>query len=554
MSRIRFVLGVLALLGLAAGLNLLVFERDPFAARVFVPLGAGVLCGALWLALRLTRVVESIERGRTAATLNTVLGSLAFLGICIVLYAFARHGGHSWDLTQEGRKPLADQTVQILRGLEQDVEVYGLFLKTGDRELETTRDKTQRFLERCARLTSRLKLEFFDPQLETLKFERLGIDRVSTRGTVVVRSGARQRVLMLSEVTSRLEERDFVNALINVVRGSQPKLYFLKGHGEADIASPDPKAGLAELRRRLEAEAYLIEECTINPASPQIPADCDILVICGPTRDLQVPEVEAMQNYLDGGGRLLVMIDPWRVVRSGVENFRPWLEHNYGIVIGSDIIITPSTRPEEVVSVGFTPDFGLLGLDQPDLEIRGSYSERHPITRGFDQNMVFSLARSVTLAPRPPERVVGEVLLHSLPGTWAETNLDLLWEQQKADPDDADLLGPFGVAVAVTAKTDVPLDDTGRTRDARIVVVGDTGFVTNESIAIAGHLNFIMNTVAWLSESEELIAIRPTGREDKPLLLSDREERAIVWLVVLGTLQVIVAAGLLAQSLRRKYA
>jgi hypothetical protein len=62
-----------------------------------------------------------------------------------------------------------------------------------------------------------------------------------------------------------------------------------------------------------------------------------------------------------------------------------------------------------------------------------------------------------------------------------------------------------------------------------------------------------LNTIAWLTENEDLIAIRPRGSEGQVLSLTVAEQRGIVWLSVLGTLQVIVLIGMLTFLYRRRY-
>ena len=110
------------------------------------------------------------------------------------------------------------------------------------------------------------------------------------------------------------------------------------------------------------------------------------------------------------------------------------------------------------------------------------------------------------------------------------------------------------MAVAVTAKTDFQIGASGQTRDARIVVVGDSDFASNGQVAaIPGNLNFILNIMAWLTENEELIAIRPTGKDDLPVMLSDFDQRLIAWVAVLGTVQTVIVAGFVVHLLRRKY-
>jgi len=546
-KNVRFMFGILAIAGVAIGLNLLVFKRDPFSFAVLLPLGIGVLCGFVWIAIGISRMVESFERGRTVNTVSAIVASLAFVGICIVLYAFVKHAGYSWDLTREGRKPLSQQTVQLLRGLDKEVAVFGMFIKAGDRDIQVRREKTRRFLERCQRYTSNLNIEFFDPEQNVLKVESLGLSNLSPQGAVVLKSGTRQRVINFSEVNDRLEEGAFAQSLIYVARDSQPKLYFLSGHDEPSLAS------MSELTKRLEEESYIVEEFTMNVLDPQIPSDCSVLVINGPKGDLQLPEVKAIQDYLRRGGRMLVLIEPWRIVARGVEHFLPMLRQDYGIDVGTDIILSRAKSTQEMVLVVFTPDFSMVGISAPDIPRRGSYNESHIITRGFDQNMMFSLSRSVKLVTDVPEGVAGETLLFTLPGTWAETNLDMLFEEKKAHPDEEDMKGPLGVAVAVTANTDVQVADTERTRDARIVAVGDQDFVSNDGIRVVGHWNFILNSLAWLTENEELVGVRPARKEDPPLRLTANQERAIAWITVLGAFQTIVIIGIVTFALRRKY-
>ena len=89
-------------------------------------------------------------------------------------------------------------------------------------------------------------------------------------------------------------------------------------------------------------------------------------------------------------------------------------------------------------------------------------------------------------------------------------------------------------------------------RDGRIVVVGDADLASNEGIDYAGHHNFLLNAVAWLSEKEELIAIRPTGTEDLPIVLTPRAQRTVAWIASLGTAQAIALAGFLMYMHRRR--
>jgi hypothetical protein len=316
------------------------------------------------------------------------------------------------------------------------------------------------------------------------------------------------------------------------------------------LTNTGAKDGGSSLAKALVLESYKIDLLLISPATPAVPADCDLLVINGLQKsDLQPREIQVLQEYMDRGGRLLVLLDPWNVVVKGVQQLVPWLAQRYGAVVGEDLVWTPKDKAGPVLYM--VKDISLLGYDVPAMgEDRGSFNVNHPVTRGFDMTMTFAPARSVTLATNMPETATGTVLLRALPDSWAETDLTNL---DKPTQDPGELAGRFGVAVAITSKTAAPSGDTGQTREARLLVVGNSSFVSNDQITVAGHRNFILNAVAWLTENEDLIAIRPVGSEPQPLQLTEREQKFISWLAVLGPVQVIAAAGLVVFVLRRKY-
>ncbi|MBI5092609.1 MAG: GldG family protein [Candidatus Hydrogenedentes bacterium] len=551
MKHLRAIVGILALLSLAAAGNALVLREVFFIAPVLVPLALFGAFGLVWLGLTFTRLVNAYGRGRTFHGLNMVVSSLLFLGICVVGYAFTKHWGTPHDLTKEGRRALAQQTVQVLQALDKDVSVLCLFDKSTSAMGDITKEKTIRFLEQCGRYTPHLQVEVMDPQQELAKVKGLGIEqRLSPQGTVVLRCGARQRVIPLSGVTARLEERDFTNCLINVVRKSEPHIYFLTGHGEREITNTGAKDGGSILAASLAQESNKVDQLLISPTEPKVPADCDLLILAGLQKsDLQPREIQALQEYMDRGGRMLIMLDPWTVVVKGVQQLVPWLAQRFGVIVGEDLVWTPKDKAGPMLYL--VKDIGLLGYDVPESEeVRGSFDVTHPVTRGFDMAMSFAGARSITLSTNSKDNVSGTVLLRALPDSWAETDL-ANWKTPNQDPGE--LSGRFGVAVAVIAKTDTPSGDSGQTREARLIVVGNSSFANNEQIAVSGNRNFILNSVAWLTENEELIAIRPVGSEPQPLLLTERQQKFVAWLAALGPVQLIAAAGLVVFILRRKY-
>ena len=327
MKSLRLILGIAALLCLAASANLLVWQNANFTSLAWGGLLVGLVLGAFWLVLAILGLAGSAGwEGWAAGGVNAALSTLFFLGICITLYVFVSQWDAGWDLTQEGRRELAPQTVQVLQTMNQEVEVICLFLKMDDELVWIARQKTLRFLEQCQGYTDLLKVEELDPQVEMPRLQALGVTHVSTLGTIVVKAGQRQRVITLAGGSPRLEERDFTNALINVLRAQEPQVGFLTGHQERGLDDEDPQNGGSVMGNLLVGESYGIGRVSIQISNPEIPRDLDVLVINNPKGDLHPAEIKAIDAYLEQGGRLMILLEPWKSVNASVgqgEQMRP---------------------------------------------------------------------------------------------------------------------------------------------------------------------------------------------------------------------------------------
>jgi hypothetical protein len=552
--KLRGWTGMLGLLLLVLAVNAGVWAPAVLSWTVLLPVACALLFGGIWLALSLSGAsFRSPAAGRAAGGLNAVIASLVFLGICMVIYAFFESRDYSVDLTREGRRSLSAQTVRVLQAMPREVEVICLFMNADDDLVRIARDKTLRFLDLCGSYTNLLHVEELDPHIDRTRIAGLGVTHVSPQGTIILKAGTRQKVITLSGGSPRLEEREFTNALINVLRATEPKVCFLTGHGERDILEEDPQLGASMFRNLLIGESYQPEKISISIADPHIPIDCDILVIHNLQDDLHPEEIKAIDAFLDRGGRLLVLLDPWRAVKlgaSGREHLRPWLEEEFGIAIGSDFVYTPDREDFWQVELR-CDDTPFLDIDEGTGQYRGSYYLDHPITRGFEQTMLLAAARTVSRAADVPENIQIQTLLRTFPDAYAETDVEKLFETGDATREPDEKSGPLSVAVVAAKRLEA--EEDGAPRDARVVVAGDSDLAANNGLQVPGNLNFIFNTMAWLSEDEELIAIRATGKADPPLILSRAEKRAVIWISTLLTLQAVVLAGCLAWLVRRKH-
>jgi len=558
MRGLRNGVGAIAVLLFVIGANALLLRETVTELVVAGPLGGAAVLGLLWFALWIATTARR-DRGNGGGPVNAVVASVFMLGICGMAYAFVARPGWSWDLTQEGRTDLAPQTVQVLESLTQPVEIVCFFLKSGDDRARIAQEKTRRFLDRCLTHTEHLQVQFVDPQAEpqqVQKYRAIGVQR-SQVGSIVIKSASRQREIPLSDVSARLEERDFTNALINVAREALPRVYFLMGHGGWDLQSEDPQSGARTFAALLQTQSYELAQMTIGEDSPSVPADCDVLVINGFTDDLREYELNAIDAYLSGGGRLLILINPLVAANPGagtIERLRPWVEQRLGVRMPTDVLVSKETGG---VQIAFLPDFSIFKdfLDPMNgiARFRGSYNMDHPITAPLDKTLALNLVRTVEPAETVPAGVSQTILLRSTPGCWAETDLDAIMSQRRIGMDPGEAQGPNAVAMAVTLQADVGTADGSRAREGRAVIIGNAYLTTNETMIFGGAQDLMLNTLAWLTASEERIAIRASIGAEEPIVLTLGQERAIAWVASLGSVQAIALVGAAVLLWRRRY-
>jgi ABC-type uncharacterized transport system involved in gliding motility auxiliary subunit len=116
-----------------------------------------------------------------------------------------------------------------------------------------------------------------------------------------------------------------------------------------------------------------------------------------------------------------------------------------------------------------------------------------------------------------------------------------------------DKAGPVSLAAAVSAPaesgTPAPTPTAGAKPEdtpkpeTRIVVFGDSDFVANQWLGIPGNRDLFLNSVNWLAQQENMIAIRPRDPEDRRLTLTRDQQSRIFWLTVLIIPGLILLAG-----------
>jgi ABC-type uncharacterized transport system involved in gliding motility auxiliary subunit len=150
-------------------------------------------------------------------------------------------------------------------------------------------------------------------------------------------------------------------------------------------------------------------------------------------------------------------------------------------------------------------------------------------------------------------------ILETSPRSWAETDLKALAAGQVEFNEGADRQGPISLGYAVSAPaTEAPPPPLASNASAdapkpesRIVTIGDSDFAANSALGVQGNLDLFLNTVNWLAQQEDLIAIRPREPQDRRLTLNADQLTRIMLLSLFIIPGLVFGAGVYTWWKRR---
>jgi len=87
---------------------------------------------------------------------------------------------------------------------------------------------------------------------------------------------------------------------------------------------------------------------------------------------------------------------------------------------------------------------------------------------------------------------------------------------------------------------------------ARIVVFGTATLAANQFLNLQGNKDLFLNTVSWLAEEEDLIAIRPKDTKQTPIVPTAAQGRLLFWVPVVVLPAVVIVCGITV-VVRRRY-
>lgn len=449
---------------------------------------------------------------RLSAWLTTALVAAAAIAIVVAAnVALFRHDVH-FDVSREGRNTPPSQLTTVVGNLRAPLSLT-YFYNAGDPHALETKE----LISIAAHGHPLFSFRAIDLDKEPGLARDVG---VRAYNTAVLEAGGRKVLLdnttdptriayaAMRALKERVETVCFITGHGETFRPVQAHFHYshvetLRGHdtpGAGDVLQAAPEQ-LDRLQLALTEIGYELREVVTASASA-IPADCTVVADIGPRTAFAAGETDLLMKYLQGGGRLLLLLDPVFPVGADLQR----LLGTVGLSAEPAIVIDPLNH--------FRTD--------PD-KVAVPYYPPHPITERLALT-VFPQARPFGVTP-PPDGVRAVLLAASSQDSYrrpAAAGGSALASAEQAAPDAEDR-GAQALAVAVDGVWPGAPSD----KHFRLVVAGTSKFASNEYFPYVSNGELSVAMLRWLAADETTPSVQPQTYQLPEIVLTNRQMRDV---------------------------
>jgi ABC-type uncharacterized transport system involved in gliding motility auxiliary subunit len=448
-------------------------------------------------------MAQNMQMRQTKFAAYTTVYVLVVLAVIGVLNFLANRYNKSADLTANKKFTLSDETRKVAGGLKQDVTITYWNQPTA---FQGAHD----LLDRYKNLSAKIDVKYEDTDKNRTQAIAAGVKQ---QGTIFV------DIANKHQEAKSLTEEEITGAMVRALKGGQRTACFVLGSGEHSIDDAD-RTGYSSAKQLAESNNYKTQTIKLLE-KPEIPKECTIVVVAGPAHDYIAPEVAALKNFVEGGGRAVFLLDPpLMFAQQQIDENKALTDllAAWGVTMDKDLVLDTS---------GVGQVFGM----GPEIPLVTTY-DSHAIVRPMkDVPSGFPIARSLDV--KNGDKTMVEKLFETSSNSFATANL----KSSDIRPSPTDKKGPLTLGAAGT------YNGGGPNGAGRFVVVGSSRWIDNSFLRFNGNRDLFLNMLNWLSSDEDLISIRPKETEDRRLSLTARQMMLVFYSSVLAIPLLVIAMG-----------
>lgn len=437
------------------------------------------------------------EKWLRQTSLTILLVAIIIVIFIMINYAFRKMDIAPLDFTQEKIYSLSEDSKSRIKDVQQNVDIYFF----GYEEASTAVILGKQYGD----LNEKIRVNIIKTDERPDLAAQYGIS--SNSQVAVVTSNQRYKAIDASEMytydttsydTIDVTEQKLTNAILDVTISQKPQVYFLTGHGEYGIDSTSVMYYLAQ---------YLTNEVnevqTLDLITSSMPEQCDLLIIANPIKDFAESETEKIQTYINNGGKIMWMQDPYIGIRNYNEEDYPNTNKilaNYGISFSKGVVCENASSN--------------MVENAPNLII--PYLSYNSIVKDIYTDGKIILLNSGKINFESDEKleelnVTTENFVKSSESSFYKEKIDdndTYLTKAQSDED-----GPFVLGTIATKKIDEEKSST-------LIAYSNAFFATNYEIqlgygyampiALRNNKDILLNSVAYLTNRDDSIRIRKT--------------------------------------------
>jgi ABC-2 type transport system permease protein len=483
------------------------------------------------------KIIEKIKKKWIQDTFKTiimvVLLFIAFIGINVIIQKLDLP---DIDITQNQLYTLSDTSKQQVQNIEDEVTIYLI----GYSENTSLAD----LIKQYTNVNENIKMEVVEDISQRVDLQSI-YDLTDDSQAIIVKTDNNSKTLMYYDLYTYdyttyqeidITEEKITNAIVDLTKEERPKIYFLTGHNEYSLTSE-----LTYLSSYLTNEVNDVESLDLL-VTGNVPEDADLLIIGSPQKDFYDQEVELITAYVNNGGKILWLNDPL-LTGETFSNMQKILDL-FGVTFQDGIILEQ--------------DEDKIALQSPNYIIPDIATTTATKNIATDGGILLVNATKISLKTDEELEelnVTPQVILTTSDTAIFRTDVSNTSTSAISTDEEGSFM--LGVELTKTLQTD---DDEEEEKQSTLYVIANNFFISDYQVTIGAeqvspiefynNKDYILNTIAELTENEDVISIRKdTG---VVTYIATEAEDNIIKIIITAFPVIIIFIGIIVWLIRRR--
>jgi ABC-2 type transport system permease protein len=491
-----------------------------------------------------------IKRLRIGLNVIAQIAIVTTIVLMINYIGFNRYA--RWDISRYNKYALSELTKRFLKSLKKEVKIYVFFSPSSQTAGAELYGDVQNLLKEYEAAGHRkIQVEMVDPYRNLTRARELQVkyNFGSEENLTVLDYQGRTKILRVADMaeygppgmfgdTPQAKafsgEQLITSALIQLVENTVTKIGYVTGQGEPDLRNSERPVRFTDF---IQSQNIKLESLVLANME-KIPPDYAAVILIGPRYDLGGRDLALLRTYWNEQGRMLIALDP-KVNTPMLDQFLS----EFGVRADQDLIVTRFKTGIEEQSV--------------TLDVYAQFLPETGFLRPLSQATGFFPGGTRSLAIDDSKAAQGgltgtKMLTPAVANYWGDKADVLNSQNMPAYEQGVDLPPPlyFGIALERGSIRDTRVQLRS---SSRMIIIGNADFLRDEALRqSAPNVDFILLSINWLADRDQLLGIAPKAPGIFMLNLSEAQMNQIVLLTVAGVPLLMALLGCLVWIVRRR--